>query len=124
MMLSSFSSISQAKNRSVPLLLSLLVLFSLLLAACGGTTTTTKTTVLNVGGTWTAENFNPYAVGTFAPGAQGMIYEPLLYINTLQGGTVTPWLAASYQFSADATTLTFHLQPNVQWSDGQPFSSD
>jgi peptide/nickel transport system substrate-binding protein len=42
----------------------------------------------------------------------------------LQGGEITPWLAASYQFSSDAKTLTFHLQPNVQWSDGQPFSSD
>lgn len=126
MLHSSFSPVSLAKARNGTLLLSLLVLFSLLLAACGGggTTTTKKTTVLNAVGTSTSTDFNPYATGNQASGTLGMIYEPLLYINTLQGGTVTPWLAASYQFSSDGTTLTFHLRPNVQWSDGQPFSSD
>jgi peptide/nickel transport system substrate-binding protein len=52
-----------------------------------------------------------------------MIYETLLYFSWQQG-TINPWLASSYQWSSDATKLTLHLQPNVQWSDGQPFSSD
>jgi peptide/nickel transport system substrate-binding protein len=35
-----------------------------------------------------------------------------------------PDLAESYQFSPDATTLTFKLRRNVKWTDGQPFTAD
>jgi peptide/nickel transport system substrate-binding protein len=38
-------------------------------------------------------------------------------------GSVHPWLASSYQFSSDAKSITFHLQPNVKWSDGKAFTS-
>lgn len=35
-----------------------------------------------------------------------------------------PWLAKSWDWSSDKKTLTIHLQPNANWSDGQPITSD
>ena len=126
-MLNPFSSVMKAKTKAGALLLSLLVSIAFVVAACnGGTATTQKTTVLSVAsnatGDW-QQIFNPYISTVFnQPGSHGMIYETLLFLNQWQE-TVTPWLASSYQFSTDVKTLTFHLRPNVQWSDGQPFSS-
>jgi peptide/nickel transport system substrate-binding protein len=34
-----------------------------------------------------------------------------------------PDLAESWEISDDSTVYTFHLAPNVQWHDGQPFTS-
>jgi len=66
--------------------------------------------------------FSPYAANPNY-GAQGMMYETLLFFNRMSG-EVKPWLAQSYAFSSDAKTLTFHLRTDVKWSDGQAFSSD
>lgn len=123
---SSLSSVLKVKTRTAMLLLSLLVIFALVLSACGGgTTSTQKSTVLTVSngpiGSY-PQNFNPLLVSNANPGPRGMIYETLLYFNWQQG-TINPWLASSYQWSSDATSVTFHLHPNVQWSDGQPFTS-
>ncbi|MFL5655208.1 MAG: ABC transporter substrate-binding protein [Ktedonobacteraceae bacterium] len=123
---SSLSSVLKVKTRTATLLLSLLVIFALMLSACGGgTTSTQKSTVLTVSngpiGSY-PQNFNPLLVSNANPGPRGMIYETLLYFDW-QHGTINPWLALSYQWSSDATSVTFHLHPNVQWSDGQPFTS-
>src|SRR5260221_12989154 len=73
-------------------------------------------------GPWTI-NFNPLiSDNNSLPGTQGMIYETLLYFNRLDG-SIKPWLASSYKWSPDATSLTFTLRPDVKWSDGQPFTS-
>ena len=34
-----------------------------------------------------------------------------------------PWLAESWDVSADGTTYTFHLRQGVRWSDGEPFTA-
>lgn len=36
---------------------------------------------------------------------------------------VEPWLAEKWDASDDGLTYTFHLRPNLTWSDGAPFSS-
>jgi ABC-type transport system substrate-binding protein len=36
---------------------------------------------------------------------------------------VEPWLAERWESSADGLTHTFHLRPNLTWSDGAPFTS-
>jgi peptide/nickel transport system substrate-binding protein len=36
---------------------------------------------------------------------------------------VEPWLAEKWESSADGLTYTFHLRPNMTWSDGAAFSS-
>ncbi len=110
-------------------LLSLLVLLMLLLVACGGGSTTatkspkkTSLTILAQQQGTFPRNFNPYNPSVIS-GTQGMIYETLLAYNRLDG-TVKPWLAESYSMAPDARSITFHLRPNVLWSDGQPFTSD
>ncbi|MBO0794743.1 MAG: ABC transporter substrate-binding protein, partial [Ktedonobacteraceae bacterium] len=104
----------------------ILLLFSLVLAACGGTTapktkkSTTLTMLANTSGGY-PRNFNPYAPSVIS-GTQGMIYETLLNYNRLDG-TIKPWLAESFEMASNAQSITFHLAKNVQWSDGQPFTS-
>src|SRR5256714_6010993 len=109
-------------------LISLLLVLVTLLAACGGPSTPTTS---RYGGTLTmvpgptgdyTRNFNVFATGSVLNGAQGLIYETLLFFNR-EDGSVKPWLASSYQFSSDATSLTFKLRPGVQWSDGRPLTS-
>jgi peptide/nickel transport system substrate-binding protein len=112
------------------LLLSFLMIFAIVLVACGGSNTATThkvnknsslTLLGNAGGDY-PRNFNPYNPSVIS-GTPGLIYETLLYFNRLDG-TVKPWLASSYERSSDATSITFHLRQGVQWSDGQPFTSD
>jgi peptide/nickel transport system substrate-binding protein len=67
------------------------------------------------------QNFNPFPVSVFV--APGVIYETLVFVNRVDG-SVKPWLAKSYEVSADAKTFTFHLRSGVKWSDGIPFTSD
>lgn len=118
---------SAAKARVGTSFLSLLIILAFILTACGGGTTKTsqKSSVLSMTATGPfVQTFNPFtAAASGMPGARGLIYETLLFMNSMQGGAVTPWLAASYQVSSDATSVTFHLRPQVQWSDGKPFSS-
>src|SRR5437588_4543758 len=109
-------------------LISLLLVLVSLLAACGGAS---NSNTAKQGGTLTmvpgpigdyTRNFNVFANGSVLNGTQGLIYETLLFFNR-EDGSVKPWLASSYQFSSDATSITFKLRPNVQWSDGKPFTS-
>ena len=110
------------------LFLSFFMIFTILLTACGGSNGTAKKTnhassltmLGNAGGDY-PRNFNPYNPSVIS-GTPGLIYETLLYFNRLDGST-TPWLAASFDRTSDATGITFHLRKGVVWSDGQPFSS-
>ena len=109
-------------------LISLFLVLVMFLAACGGAS---NSNTAKQGGTLTmvpgpigdyTRNFNVFANGSVLNGTQGLIYETLLFFNR-EDGSVKPWLASSYQFSSDATSITFKLRPNVQWSDGKPFTS-
>ncbi len=105
----------------------LLSLVTLVVAGCGETSSSgskyggSVTIVAAPNGAFT-RNFNPFLANSSRTGTQGMIYETLLLFNRLTG-EVKPWLASSYQWSSDATQLTFHLRQGVKWSDGQPFTS-
>ena len=121
----------KAKIRTKTVVFSLMTLFLVLLAACGGGGTTGNTTankssgILNVvpspKGDFT-NGFSPYS-SSANYGSQGMIYETLLFFNRMNGD-IKPWLAQSYDFSSNATVVTFHLNPNIKWSDGQAFTAD
>src|SRR5579884_797993 len=115
------------RRKKVVTLLSLLLL-SVIVVACGGSSTTHRplhpnslTLLANEQDAYT-RNFNPYNVASVISGTQGLIYETLLYVNRLDG-SVTPWLASSYNLANDAQSITFHLRQGVTWSDGQPFTS-
>jgi peptide/nickel transport system substrate-binding protein len=118
-----------SRHRRISALVLLILVVASFLAACGtssGGSGGTKyggtiTSVPSPKGPW-VRNFNPYAGGALY-GAQGYIFETLLFINRLDG-TIKPWLADSYNFNTDGTVLTFKLHQGVKWTDGQPFTSD
>ena len=51
------------------------------------------------------------------------VYDGLLRV-TKDGASVEPALATSWETSADGLTWTFHLLPNVKFSDGSPLTSN
>jgi peptide/nickel transport system substrate-binding protein len=102
----------------------------LLSAACGASTPGpgsssgpggTLTISDESGDTWTCQ-FNP-----FNPNVStlpfGPVYEPLVFMDTLQSGKASPWLATSWAWSNGDKTLTFTIRKGVKWSDGKPFSA-
>jgi peptide/nickel transport system substrate-binding protein len=110
-------------------LISSLAALSLLTAACGTTSNSSGTP--SKGGTLVIDNesgtlwncgFNPFNANVnflvFGP-----VYEPLVYINLLNGKE-TPMLASSYKWSSDNKTLTFTIRSGMKWSDGQPLTAD
>jgi peptide/nickel transport system substrate-binding protein len=76
------------------------------------------------GSTWTCQ-FNPFNSTFVSQGTTfGLIYEPLEFVNILQGTKAPrPWLATSSAWSNGFKTLTFTIRSGVKWSDGQPFSA-
>ena len=113
----------------------LVVLFAacLLAAACGGgssgggssSTGTSSNSTLTIdnesGSLWTC-NFNPFNLSDISY-SLGPVYEPLMFVNTLQSGKVTPWLATAYNWTNGNKTLTFTIRSGVKWSDGKPMSA-
>ena len=72
----------------------------------------TSGTLYNPPSTW-----NPFNVGTYTTGAQGLIYEPLFLYDPIKN-TYVPWLAASGTWNAANTVYTIKVRDNVKWSDG------
>src|ERR1700742_914386 len=93
-------------------------LAAVVLAACGSGSASsagpsgTLTISNESGGLWTC-GFNPFnsAVQFLA---LGDIYEPLMFVNTLQNEKVSPWLATGYAWSNGNKTLTFTIRKGVQ----------
>jgi peptide/nickel transport system substrate-binding protein len=66
--------------------------------------------------------FNPFVPASL-PYSFGVTYESLDFVNALQNGKVTPWLASAYAWSNSNKTLTFTIRSGVKWTDGTPFSA-
>ena len=125
-----------SKKLGITLLPTLLVLMSMLLVACGGGSTSTTTTVpsqkaptaqqvLNMpfnNGISDLKTMDP-ALSTDAPSISGidLVFTGLVqFDNNLR---VTPQLSSSYSVASDGLTWTFHLRPNLKFSDGTPLTS-
>jgi peptide/nickel transport system substrate-binding protein len=110
------------------LILALAACLCLAATACGGKKSSGKSgsssvTISNEQGTtWTCafSPFNPdvnfLSVGT--------VYEVLTFVNGLQSGKTTNWLASSYAWSNGNKTLTFTIRPGLKWADGKPLTAD
>jgi peptide/nickel transport system substrate-binding protein len=107
---------------------------SLLAAACGTSSSSSSgsgksgsgpsgtLTIDNESGSlWTC-NFNPYNLSDIGL-SFGPVYEPLVFVNSLQSAKATPWLATSWTYSNGNKTLTFTIRKGVKWSDGKPMSA-
>src|SRR6266702_3668633 len=103
----------------------------LLAAACGGSSSSSGTSssgpsgVLTIdnesGGTWTC-NFNPFNL-SYISYSMGNVYEPLVFINTLNSGQASPWLASSWAWGSGNKTLTFTIRSGVKFSNGDPLTA-
>jgi peptide/nickel transport system substrate-binding protein len=70
---------------------------------------------------WTC-GFSPYnSSSNFL--SVGPVYETLAFVNTLQNGKVTPWLATDYTWSDGNKVLTFTIRKGVKWTDGTPLTA-
>src|SRR6266700_2302482 len=97
----------------------------LLAAACGGSSSSTGSTssgpsgVLTIdnesGGTWTCD-FNPFNL-SYISYSLGNVYEPLMFVNTLQNAKASPWLATGYAWSNGNKTLTFTIRDPMTPAD-------
>ena len=106
------------------------------LAACGGSSPSASSgsgsasgpsgtlTISNEQGTlWTC-SFNPFNPSNLAQGVTfGQVYEPLAFVNTLQSGKATPWLATAWAWSDGNKMLTFTIRNGVKWNDGTPMTA-
>ena len=60
-------------------------------------------------------NWNPFNLGNYATGTQGLIYEPLFLYDPIHN-KYKPWLATSGTWSG--STYTISVRNGVKWSDG------
>lgn len=78
--------------------------------------------IASIGNASFVQNFNP-----FSPSAMKItnraVYESLIVTN-LAKGEVVPWLAKDYSWSDDGLSLTFTLNDDLTWSDGEPLTAD
>jgi len=96
-------------------------------ATAGAATRTadTATGTLNIADEWGFSwpcQFNPFNASDFYF-SFGPVYEELAYVDSINRGAVTPWLATAWTWSNGNKTLTFTIRKGVTWSDGQPFSA-
>ncbi len=73
------------------------------------------------GGTWTC-NFNPFNLSDISF-SLGNVYEPLAFVNTLQSGAASPWLATKWAWSNGNKTLTFTIRNGVKFTNGDPMNA-
>ena len=72
------------------------------------------------GATWTCD-FNPFNL-TYISYSLGPVYEPLVFVNTLENGKETPWLATNWAWSNGNQTLTFTIRSGVKFTNGDPLT--
>jgi peptide/nickel transport system substrate-binding protein len=107
----------------------LLAVAALLAAACGGSGSSSTASagprgVLTIdnesGGTWACA-FSPFGLSTISY-SLGAVYEPLVFVDTLQNAKVSPWLAISWAWSNGNKTLTFTIRKGVKFTNGDPLT--
>ncbi len=73
------------------------------------------------GATWTCQ-FNPFNPAVNGQ-ANGFVYEPLVYVNSLKAGPRRRCWRRATQWSSDQKSIVFTIRDGVKWSDGQPLTA-
>src|SRR6266566_3510560 len=128
------SRMQPGKKLLTKLLPACLVLMAMLLVACGGSTSTTTTTsskapasqqVLNMcfyNGVSDIKTFDPaLTTDVNSIEAINLVFTGLVQFD--DNLKIQPQLASSYDLASDGLTWTFHLRPNLKFSDGTPLTS-
>ena len=76
---------------------------------------------LRLGEQGIVNNFNPFLITS--DGARSLVYEPLFYINPLNGQK-TPLLGTNYKWENNDHELIVKIRSGVKWSDGVPFTAN
>jgi peptide/nickel transport system substrate-binding protein len=105
------------------------LLASGLLAACGAVPEPATAaaprgvlTIANAGNSpWTC-GFNPFN-GSATMLSLGPIYEPLAFVNTLQNGKATAWLATAWRWGPANRSLIFTIRRGVRFTSGTPMTA-
>ncbi len=99
------------------------------LAACSGSTSPSSSSGKHTGGDLVfariadPQTIDPSAaIDTESIWTCLLMYE-CLYTVTSNGHGTKPWLATGYELSSDQRTWTFHLRPDINFSDGSPLTS-
>jgi peptide/nickel transport system substrate-binding protein len=103
-------------------------------AACGSSAPSTSgasangpsgtLTISNEQGTLWNCSFNPFNPSNLGEGiTMGQVYEPLAFVDTLENGKATPWLATSWAWSDSNKVLTFTIRQGVKFNDGTPMTA-
>ncbi|MGO2110259.1 MAG: ABC transporter substrate-binding protein [Pseudoclavibacter sp.] len=76
-----------------------------------------------VAGTGSVPHLNPQIiVSPSVNNVAGSMLEPLVRMNdTFE---IVPWLAKEWEVAGDGMSFTLHLEEDVRWHDGEPFTSD
>lgn len=78
--------------------------------------------VITIGISSEPNTYHPYnATSTSGDKIYDFIYDRLVY--TSYDGTFSSRLADSWEQSEDGKVITFHLNPDVKWHDGEPFTA-
>jgi oligopeptide transport system substrate-binding protein len=76
-----------------------------------------NTLIRGIGDNW--ETLDPHLVQSTKDSIiEGDLYEGLVGVDA--AGSPIPGAAESWEVSADGLTYTFHLRPNLKWSNGDP----
>jgi peptide/nickel transport system substrate-binding protein len=99
---------------------------ALVLAGSGGSASGQdgKPVVFTVGYTQDIDSMNVAVGVTVAAFEAWNIQYATLTDKAAKDFSVTPGLAESWEGSDDGKTWTYHLHPNMKWSDGQPLTSE
>jgi peptide/nickel transport system substrate-binding protein len=79
-------------------------------------------TISNESGSLWPCSFNPYNPAVWGESV-GFVYEPLVFVDSLENGKTTPWLASSFAWGDSNRVLTFTIRKGVKWSDGSPMTA-
>ncbi|WP_245217754.1 ABC transporter substrate-binding protein [Pseudomonas eucalypticola] len=99
------------------------------LAACDRSTPVAQRSTTPVsGGTLVyATDREPTCLDPHVSGDMPQVFVGQQYLDSLvsmdENGKIGPWLAKSWEVSADGTTYTFHLRDDVHFTDGTPFNA-
>ncbi|MGQ9446807.1 ABC transporter substrate-binding protein [Xanthomonas citri pv. bilvae] len=75
-----------------------------------------------------ATDREPTCLDPHVQGDMPQVFVARQYLDSLVSmdarGRIGPWLARSWEVSADGTAYTFHLREDVRFSDGTPFTAE